>query len=429
MAGPPVPVGGQDLASLEGVLEALGCTGADDPALTLSRYAEERMDTQTRKKGMFGSKVGPKKSPEELALLVNWSADLLEFPLHALPGDLGKDALAADKAIALVFGDRVAKPKDKETPESAALAVAQRAWEVRDLRDEILCQVIRRLRGNPNRANVARGWELMALLCSFVTGSDAFQPTFRAFLVTALRQAPLEAASVWPLVALSLSRQRHLRREHQLQGRSPRPPKDADQALITLAATTPFGLSLEEVMIMQYRRDPSRDVPRVFTECIHQIRRLGGDTLQGIFRIPGEGKDINAARDLMARGVYECNFSSPHEVAGLLKVFFRELAEPLMPPSCYKFFMSISSEPAEVCQSIERMPACNRRVLVDLMVFLKEVSANHQKTGMSVDNLALVFAPTLFRANLDDPQMALKMNDKEKLFVRALLDNAMSLKR
>ncbi len=94
----------------------------------------------------------------------------------------------------------------------------------------------------------------------------------------------------------------------------------------------------------------------------------------------------------------------------------------------YNYFMALR-EKEDILASLSVFPKCNRRLLVDLCVFLKEISRNAEKNMMSVENLALVFSPTLFRSNLDDPRMALKFAEKEKAFIRAFIESAETLSR
>ena len=67
--------------------------------------------------------------------------------------------------------------------------------------------------------------------------------------------------------------------------------------------------------------------------------------LEGIFRISGNQQEIQDAKEKFDQGldVKMSSMSSPHAVAGLMKLYFRELPEPLLSFQYYEIFVAIYS--------------------------------------------------------------------------------------
>jgi len=69
--------------------------------------------------------------------------------------------------------------------------------------------------------------------------------------------------------------------------------------------------------------------------------------MEGIFRISASHKDVKDYKDMFERGedVNLETVTDPHVVANLIKVFFRELPEPLMTFDLYDCFLSAIGTP------------------------------------------------------------------------------------
>ena len=95
---------------------------------------------------------------------------------------------------------------------------------------------------------------------------------------------------------------------------------------------------------------------------------------------------------------------NPHNVAGILKLYLRELADPILPYDFYSDFMA-----AETCTNTDAkrgytrhlvwsLPTINRVTLKYLINFLKKVDAHKEQNNMAIHNLATVFGPNLIKA-------------------------------
>ena len=103
-----------------------------------------------------------------------------------------------------------------------------------------------------------------------------------------------------------------------------------------------FGGSLEE-----YLEDSSQDIPTILKSCVRVIN-LYGLHHQGLFRVNGNQSEIKDMRDAFERGddplADTSDGSDINSVAGVLKLYFRELREPLFPIQYFDHFMELSRE-------------------------------------------------------------------------------------
>lgn len=92
-----------------------------------------------------------------------------------------------------------------------------------------------------------------------------------------------------------------------------------------------------------------------------------------------------------------------HVAANLLKLFFRELPEPLFTTRLYSNFVtairlnSVENQQVTLINTLNELPADHRTILLYLFDHLICVSNHSNRNMMHLDNLAVVFGPTLMR--------------------------------
>lgn len=170
---------------------------------------------------------------------------------------------------------------------------------------------------------------------------------------------------------------------------------DPDRNLFSGIAPAPvYGVALE----------PSGEVPYVVTSCIQAIERRGLSE-EGIYRIPGRKAEVDKLRMHFNYGrpnLDEDEWRDVNAVAGALKLYFRELPEPLMTNSLYPAFLAAANknrDPEALREAliplVEALPPLNRKVLTILMSHLRKVASFGPTNKMYENNLAMVFGATL----------------------------------
>uniref|UniRef100_A0A8C7GJH6 SLIT-ROBO Rho GTPase activating protein 3 n=1 Tax=Oncorhynchus kisutch TaxID=8019 RepID=A0A8C7GJH6_ONCKI len=149
----------------------------------------------------------------------------------------------------------------------------------------------------------------------------------------------------------------------------------------------------------QGRHDSGQPIPLVVESCIRHIN-LYGLQQQGIFRVPGSQVEVNDIKNSFERGedplIDDQNEHDINSVAGVLKLYFRGLENPLFPKERFLDLMSTITERAHyVQQIIVTLPRAVIIVMRYLFAFLNHLSQYSDENMMDSYNLAICFGPTL----------------------------------
>jgi len=120
--------------------------------------------------------------------------------------------------------------------------------------------------------------------------------------------------------------------------------------------------------------------------------------------VPGDNDSISALKLRIDRGYYTLDgVDDPHVLASLMKLWLRELCDPLVPEELYNECVQNAKDPEACIQIVERLPTTNRRVVLFVISFLQIFLDDRTQsvTKMTPANLALVMAPNLLRCNSD----------------------------
>ncbi|KAE8622086.1 hypothetical protein XENTR_v10005087 [Xenopus tropicalis] len=162
-----------------------------------------------------------------------------------------------------------------------------------------------------------------------------------------------------------------------------------------------FGVKISVVT----KRERSK-VPYIVRQCIEEVEKRGIEEV-GIYRISGVATDIQALKasfDANSKDILMMlSDMDINAIAGTLKLYFRELPEPLLTDRLYLAFMEgiALSDPAakENCMMhlLRSLPDPNLMTFLFLLQHLKRVAEKEPINKMSLHNLATVFGPTLLR--------------------------------
>ena len=198
-----------------------------------------------------------------------------------------------------------------------------------------------------------------------------------------------------------------------------------DRWLKALASTEVFGQPLQ---VVAERKEGSHDrgVPLILLKCLAYLNTHGLNT-ENLYRIPGDSSQIKALRarfnqddtavDLNVRttpagppaaaAASSTQQQQPptdvHAVASLVKLYLRELPEPLLPATTLARMQAAMNLPeaqriTTFRQELAMMPHANLRTLRKLLLHLAKLLENGERTRLSSNVLAALFAPTLARS-------------------------------
>ncbi|GIX69423.1 SLIT-ROBO Rho GTPase-activating protein 1 [Caerostris extrusa] len=170
-----------------------------------------------------------------------------------------------------------------------------------------------------------------------------------------------------------------------------------------------FGGSLEE-----YLEATNQEIPLIIRSCIRVIN-LYGLHHQGIFRVSGSQVEINNFRETFERGedplADVSDASDINSVGGVLKLYLRELREPLFPIFYFDQLVDISQVDSKkefiyrVREVVNNLPRTVVVVLRYLFAFLNHLSEFSDENMMDPYNLAICFGPTLLPIPEDKDQV------------------------
>ncbi|XP_028318810.1 rho GTPase-activating protein 24 isoform X2 [Gouania willdenowi] len=172
-----------------------------------------------------------------------------------------------------------------------------------------------------------------------------------------------------------------------------------------------FGQKLEETVRYE-RRFGNKLAPMLVEQCVDFIRQWGLRE-EGLFRMPGQAnlvKELQDSFDCGEKPSFDGN-TDVHTVASLLKLYLRELPEPVIPFQKYEEFLSCAkllckddeTGAKELKGLVDCLPPVNYNLLKYICRFLDEVQSYSGVNKMSVQNLATVFGPNILRPKIEDP--------------------------
>ncbi|XP_005280295.1 rho GTPase-activating protein 18 isoform X4 [Trachemys scripta elegans] len=166
-----------------------------------------------------------------------------------------------------------------------------------------------------------------------------------------------------------------------------------------------FGVPLSVLLEQDQKKVPGTRIPLIFHKLISQIEEARLDT-EGLLRIPGVAARVKSLCQELEAKFYEGTFNwesvKQHDAASLLKLFIRELPQPLLTVEYLKAFQDVQNLPTKKHQLqalnllVLLLPEANRDTLKILLEFLQRVIDHRDKNKMTLNNVAMVMAPNLF---------------------------------
>jgi len=165
------------------------------------------------------------------------------------------------------------------------------------------------------------------------------------------------------------------------------------------------------------------EVPLILVALTQAIIDLEGARKEGLFRVSGNKRQMDTIKTSLTRGDYNIAFTSPHNIAGLLKEWLKSLPSPLIPQDAY-FKCMEAQTPQDCLRIIEELPNINKKVLIYLMEFIVNyvLTPEAQKmTRMDVQGIGMAFAACLMVSPSLDIATMMKEIQAQIRFVSNLL--------
>ncbi|XP_016303926.1 rho GTPase-activating protein 12a isoform X8 [Sinocyclocheilus anshuiensis] len=174
-----------------------------------------------------------------------------------------------------------------------------------------------------------------------------------------------------------------------------------------------FGSSLSSLCQRE-----STTVPHFVSMCIEQVEK-NGLGVDGLYRVSGNLAIIQKLRFAVNHDekvdLGDSKWEDIHVTTGALKMFFRELPEPLFPFAFFNNFITTIKMPdykqkvQAVKDLMKQLPRPNHDTILALFKHLKKVIQHVDENRMTTQSVAIVFGPTLLRPEVETANMAVHM--------------------
>uniref|UniRef100_A0A672GXW6 Rho GTPase activating protein 27 n=1 Tax=Salarias fasciatus TaxID=181472 RepID=A0A672GXW6_SALFA len=171
-----------------------------------------------------------------------------------------------------------------------------------------------------------------------------------------------------------------------------------------------FGCHLDTLCALE-----KSTVPSFVEKCIRAVEKRGLD-IDGLYRVSGNLAVIQKLRfkaDHEELDLEDGQWEDVHVITGALKLFFRELPEPLFPFSHFHKFIGAIKIPdyntklSHIIELVQSLPPSNHDTMKLLFGHLNRFYGENNR--MTAQNVAIVFGPTLLRPEMESSNLAMHM--------------------
>ncbi|OZJ04939.1 hypothetical protein BZG36_02644 [Bifiguratus adelaidae] len=176
---------------------------------------------------------------------------------------------------------------------------------------------------------------------------------------------------------------------------------------------------------------PDDDIPAIVRACIQEVDKRGLTSV-GIYRLSGPASTIQRLRSAYNHHDPDIDLSKENDinvVTGLLKLYFRELKQPLLTYELYEEFIKASKiddydeRMYTLKHLIECLPQAHYDTSAHLFSHLARVAYHSEENKMEASNLALIFSVGVLRSGHEDLSSMLNTGAHSKV-VEAIIQHA-----
>ncbi|XP_017291972.1 rho GTPase-activating protein 12b isoform X3 [Kryptolebias marmoratus] len=187
-----------------------------------------------------------------------------------------------------------------------------------------------------------------------------------------------------------------------------------------------FGCSLTSLCQRE-----NTSVPNFVTMCIHHVENTGLN-VDGLYRVSGNLAVIQKLRFAVNHDekvdLSDSKWEDIHVTTGALKMFFRELPEPLFTYGSFSDFVNAikcsdyKQRVNFVKDLIKKLPKPNHDTMQALFKHLQRVIEHGEANRMTTQSVAIVFGPTLLRPDTETGNIAVHMVYQNQIVELILLE-------
>jgi hypothetical protein len=187
-----------------------------------------------------------------------------------------------------------------------------------------------------------------------------------------------------------------------------------------------FNVTLAEILVKEKALNVRKElelVPLFLQKTIRKMKELGALKHEGVFRVPGNGGDVNRAIDAINQGDWEARLDDVDSLASLVKTWLRTLHEPLISAEALRE-ITIEEEVENCIRVANALDIEKRHTLMYLIGFLQEIANNVEFTKMTPSNSVVSMGRAFVRLpdiiSLEEARNDPMSIAKDKLLVRLI---------
>uniref|UniRef100_A0A8C7KV66 Rho GTPase-activating protein 29 n=1 Tax=Oncorhynchus kisutch TaxID=8019 RepID=A0A8C7KV66_ONCKI len=190
-------------------------------------------------------------------------------------------------------------------------------------------------------------------------------------------------------------------------------------------------LQLFGIDFTQAAKNSPDGIPFIIRKCTSEIENRALN-LKGIYRVNGAKSRVEKLCQAFENGkdLVELSDLSPHDIANVLKLYLRQLPEPLILYRYYNDFIGLAKESQRVIieekailpkqpsiklnrvifkirDLLRQLPPAHYRTLRFLTAHLHRVTEQAEENKMTASNLGIIFGPTLVKPRQTDAEVSL----------------------
>mmetsp|Transcript_6922 Transcript_6922/g.13148 ORF Transcript_6922/g.13148 Transcript_6922/m.13148 type:complete len:673 (+) Transcript_6922:103-2121(+) len=191
-----------------------------------------------------------------------------------------------------------------------------------------------------------------------------------------------------------------------------------------LQAAKVFGAPLD-IVIRDYGVN---GLPRVVVDCVERLK-THHLTHEGLFRIPGNNTNIIKLKQKYDYGdKVDLSEETANDISGLLKLYLRDMREPLFPWSIYDSLLEAYEkvridEGKELRSIVAGMPESRKRLMKYCFQYFHLLSLNSGVNKMKSRNIAICLAPNILRPKVETLQSVAQHAPMVTGTIRWLIDD------
>uniref|UniRef100_A0A8C7KZ46 Rho GTPase-activating protein 29 n=1 Tax=Oncorhynchus kisutch TaxID=8019 RepID=A0A8C7KZ46_ONCKI len=182
-------------------------------------------------------------------------------------------------------------------------------------------------------------------------------------------------------------------------------------------------LQLFGIDFTQAAKNSPDGIPFIIRKCTSEIENRALN-LKGIYRVNGAKSRVEKLCQAFENGkdLVELSDLSPHDIANVLKLYLRQLPEPLILYRYYNDFIGLAKESQRLPKQpsiklnrvifkirdlLRQLPPAHYRTLRFLTAHLHRVTEQAEENKMTASNLGIIFGPTLVKPRQTDAEVSL----------------------